>query len=124
MNGPHPSSIRPPSHLSDMPQNLLFGSATDGDDEVFISHYVDALPYVVSVLNVPSSSINAMDSHKPDAPGSGIQEVKGAGRNKFIVKSAQWSHSQSAYVNSTSETPPGVIRFLLLEGIAHSIRRG
>lgn len=79
---------------------------------------------VVSVLNVPSSSINAMDSHKPDVPGSGIQEVKGAGRNKFIVKSAQWSHSQSAYVNSTSETPPGVIRFLLLEGIAHSIRRG
>lgn len=51
---------------------------------------------VVSVLNVPSSSINAMGSHKPNAPRSGIQEVKGARRNKFIVKSAQWSHSQSA----------------------------
>lgn len=45
MNGPHPSSIRPPSYLSDMPQNLLFESATDGNDEVFISHYVDALPF-------------------------------------------------------------------------------
>lgn len=45
MSGPHPSSIPPPSHLPDMPQTLLFGSATDGDDEVFISHYVDALPF-------------------------------------------------------------------------------
>lgn len=45
MNGPHPSYIRATSHLSDMPQNLLFESATDGDYEVFISHYVDALPF-------------------------------------------------------------------------------
>lgn len=96
MNGPHPSSIRPPSHLSDMPQNLLFGSATDGMMRSLSATTSTRFRSVVSVLNVPSSSINAMCSHKPDAPRRGIQEVKGARRNKFIVISAQWSHSQSA----------------------------